>query len=65
MILSFWEFIFDWNCFLCVLFVRKSFRGWEFDEMEEKSTATEKPNSYALKQNISHYYGISFVISVS
>jgi len=26
--------------------VRKSFRGWEFDEMEGKSTATKKPNSY-------------------
>jgi len=24
----------------------KSLRGWEFDEMEEKSTATKKRNSY-------------------
>jgi len=24
----------------------KSLRGWEFDEMEEKSAATKKPNSY-------------------
>jgi len=24
----------------------KWLRGWEFDEIEGKSTATEKPNSY-------------------
>jgi len=24
----------------------KSLRGWGFDEMEGKSAATEKPNSY-------------------
>jgi len=25
-----------------------SLRGWEFDEMEGKSTATKKPNSYRV-----------------
>jgi hypothetical protein len=24
----------------------KPLRGWEFDELEEKSAATKKPNSY-------------------
>jgi len=26
----------------------KPLRGWEFDEMEGKSSATEKPTSYLL-----------------
>jgi hypothetical protein len=25
----------------------KPLRGWEFDELEEKSAATKKPNSYS------------------
>jgi hypothetical protein len=24
----------------------KSLKGWEFDELEEKSAATKKPNSF-------------------
>jgi len=36
----------DRTCFLCVLLMMKSLRGWEFDEMEEKSEATKKRNSY-------------------
>jgi len=27
----------------------KPLRGWEFDEMEGKSAATKKPNSYPSK----------------
>jgi hypothetical protein len=30
--------------------VLKWLRGWEFDEMERKSTATKKPNSYPSKE---------------
>ena len=29
-----------------VLLMMKSLRGWEFDELEEKLSPTEKPNSY-------------------
>jgi len=29
--------------------VIKSIRGWEFDEMEGKSAATKKPDSYPFK----------------
>jgi len=36
----------DRACFLCVLLMMKSLRGWEFDEMEEKSEATKKRISY-------------------
>jgi len=34
---------------LCVLLMTKWLRGWEFDEMEEKSSPTKKPNSYPNK----------------
>jgi len=35
--------------------VLKSLRGWEFDELEEKSTATEKPNSYVFMFSDPYY----------
>jgi len=33
-------------CFLCVVLIVKGLRGWKFDEMEGKSAATKKPNSF-------------------
>jgi len=33
---------------LCVLLMMMLLRGWEFDELEGKSTATKKPNSYLV-----------------
>jgi len=31
-----WWFLVDRTCFLCVLLMMMSLRGWEFCEMEEK-----------------------------
>jgi len=39
-------FFIDWTCFLFVLWVMEPLRGWKFDEIEDKSSSTEKPNSY-------------------
>jgi len=34
----------------------KSLRGWEFDELEGKSTATKKPNSYREKVKVNNVF---------
>jgi hypothetical protein len=40
-------FIIDRTCFLFVLWVIELLRGWKFDEIEDISSSTEKPNSYS------------------
>jgi hypothetical protein len=46
-------FFIDWNCFLFVLWLMELLRGWKFDEIEDKSSSTEKPNSYSGSPGIS------------
>jgi hypothetical protein len=40
-------FFIDWTCFIFALWVIELLRGWKFDEIEDKSSSTEKPNSYS------------------
>jgi hypothetical protein len=37
----------DWICFLFVLWLIELLRGWKFDEIEDKSSSTEKPISFS------------------